>query len=125
MGWNPDYFYKIRGTWACRGKEQIIVFNLQNASPVMTVSSSSEEESVTKHRVELLPEEWEDSFGPEFYSHTLENGLYFIAPNIEWNSQAKSIMAPGIDQYAVTTEEQLQMTIENLMKGLVSSHAND
>ena len=125
MGWNPDYIYKIRGTWACRGKEQIIVFNLQNASPVMTVSSSSEEESVTKHRVELLPEEWEDSFGPEFYSHTLENGLYFIAPNIEWNSQAKSIMAPGIDQYAVTTEEQLQMTIENLMKGLVSSHAND
>ena len=36
MTWNPDYAYKIRGTWARRGKEQIIVFNLPNAVPIMT-----------------------------------------------------------------------------------------
>ncbi len=102
----------------------IIVFNLQNASPYITVSSQ-EEEPAAKRRVELLPEEWEDNFGPEFYAHTLENGLFFIAPNMEWNSQAKSIMAPGVAQYAVPTEEQLQMTIENLTRGLVSSHVNE
>ncbi|MBE5851281.1 MAG: hypothetical protein E7298_14330, partial [Lachnospiraceae bacterium] len=125
MGWNPDYVYKIRGTWACRGNEQIIVFNLQNAAPAVIVTSQDEAHSASKRRVDLLPEEWEESFGPEFYEHTLENGIYFIAPNLEWNSQAKSIMAPGIEQFTVPSEEQLQLSIDNLTRGLVGSHVNE
>ena len=124
MGWDPEYVYKIRGTWASRGNEQIVVFNLQNAAPAVTVLSQSVE-SAKKRRVELIPEEWDDNFGPEFYEHTLENGILFVMPNIEWHSQAKSIMAPGIEQYAVPTQEHLQLTIENLTRGLVASHAND
>ena len=53
----------------------------------------------------------------EFYEHTLENGFYYIAPNTEWQSQAKSILAPGMEQFVSTTPEQLQMSIEELKRG--------
>ena len=117
MSWNPDYIYKIRGTWACRGSEQIIVFNLPNAMPAALLPVVDAEESTAKRRVSLCPEEWDDDFGAEFYEHTLENGFYYIAPNAEWHSQAKSILAPGIEQYAVTTPEQLQLSMESLKRG--------
>ena len=117
MSWNPDFIYKIRGTWACRGSEQIIVFNLPNAMPAALLPVAETEESTAKRRVSLCPEEWDDDFGAEFYEHTLENGFYYIAPNSEWHSQAKSILAPGIEQYAVTTPEQLQLSMESLKRG--------
>lgn len=116
MTWNPDYAYKIRGTWARRGKEQIIVFNLPNAVPIMTVPPENGEDAKAK-KVTLCPEEWADDFGEEFYEHTLENGFYYIAPNTEWQSQAKSILAPGMEQLVSTTPEQLQMSIEELKRG--------
>ena len=116
MDWNPDYLYKIRGIWACRGSEQIVVFNLSNAMPAVVIPDTGE--TTVKRRVSLYPEEWEDSFGAEFYEHTLENGLYYIAPNLEWHSQAKSVLAPGIEQYAVATPESLQLSIESLRRGM-------
>ena len=116
MTWNPDYAYKIRGTWARRGKEQIIVFNLPNAVPIMTVPPENGEDAKAK-KVTLCPEEWADDFGEEFYEHTLENGFYYIAPNTEWQSQAKSILAPGMEQFVSTTPEQLKMSIEELKRG--------
>ena len=116
MTWNPDYAYKIRGTWARRGKEQIIVFNLPNAVPIMTVPPENGEDAKAK-KVTLCPEEWADDFGEEFYEHTLENGFYYIAPNTEWQSQAKSILALGMEQFVSTTPEQLQMSIEELKRG--------
>ena len=116
MTWNPDYAYKIRGTWARRGKEQIIVFNLPNAVPIMTVPPENGEDAKAK-KVTLCPEEWADDFGEEFYEHTLENGFYYIAPNTEWQSQAKSILAPGMEQFVSTTPEELQMSIEELKRG--------
>ncbi len=113
MDWNPDYTYKIRGTWASRGLEQIIVFNLPNAVPAMRVVSEDGDGSHQK-KVELCPEEWTDDFGEEFYEHTLENGFYYIAPNTEWHSQAKSVLAPGMEQFASTTPEQLRLSIDDL-----------
>ena len=116
MDWNPDYVYKVRGTWAQRGAEQIIVFNLPNATPAVMVAPENGEETKQK-RVSLCPEEWADDFGEEFYEHTLENGFYYIAPNTEWNSQAKSVLAPGMMQFATTTPEQLQLSINDLRRG--------
>lgn len=82
MEWNPDYMYRIRGTWAKRGNEQIIVYNLANAVPAMLVPRDDEENS-KKKRIELIPEEWNDDFGEEFYEHFLDNGFYYIAPNTD------------------------------------------
>lgn len=116
MEWNPDYMYRIRGTWAKRGEEQIIVYNLANAVPAMLVTQDGEE-NVTRKRIELLPEEWTDDFGEEFYEHTLDNGFYYIAPNTDWQAQIQSIPAPGMEQYAVPSLEELQTRINLLKRG--------
>lgn len=118
MNWNPDYVYKIRGTWASRGAEQIIVFNLPNAAPATFLPSDDGEAAKAKRRIEFCPEEWNGEFGDGFYEHALDNGFYYIAPNTEWNSQARSILAPGMEQFSSTSPEQIQMSIENLMRGI-------
>ena len=115
MEWHPDYRYRIRGTWVCRGNEQIIVFNLPNAMPMLTVPKS-DASGTTSHRVQLCPEEWEDDFGAEFYDHTLDNGFYYIAPNSEWRSQAQSVLASHPQSYMSKSDEQLQMSIDLLRR---------
>lgn len=121
MNWNPDYVYKIRGTWATRGSEQIIVFNLPNAVP-STFLLPDDDVSKAKRRIEFCPEEWNGEFGDGFYEHALDNGFYYIAPNTEWNSQARSILAPGMEQFSSASPEQLQMSIDNLMRGIGTDH---
>ena len=117
MNWNPDFVYKIRGTWASRGMEQIIVFNLPNAVPATLLPSEDGDASKARRRVELCPEEWDGDFGEGFYEHALENVFYYVTPNTEWNSQASSILAPGMEQFPSASPEQLQISIENLMRG--------
>ena len=116
MEWNPDYMYRIRGTWAKRGNDQIIVFNLVNAMPAVLVAKDGET-APSKRRVTLCPEEWTDDFGDEFYEHRLENDFYYLAPNTEWQAQASSIPAPGMQQYAIPSDYELQLSIQTLMKG--------
>lgn len=115
MDWNPDYVYRVRGTWAKRGVDAIIVFPLQNAEPAAYMEVvDSETEKVRRRRTTLCPEEWNDSFGEEFYDYALENSFYYLAPRADWNAQAKSILAPGVKQIAVLTPEELQASIEEL-----------
>ena len=123
MKWNPDYIYKVRGTWASRRGEQIIVFNLPNAVPAMLLTPEGDDIKQRK-QVALFPEEWEDDFGEEFYEHTVENGFYYIAPNTQWHSQAQSILAPGIEQYSIPSQQQLQMTIDDLLRGTNRADGN-
>ncbi|MGI6700746.1 MAG: recombinase family protein [Christensenellales bacterium] len=118
MNWNPDYLYRIRGIWAQRSDEQIMVFNLANAVPAVLMPQYGKE-IIPKRRVELCPEEWADDFGEEFYEHTLENGFFYIAPNSEWNTQAKSIPAPGMNRFSAPSPEQLQISMDLLKEGLV------
>lgn len=87
--------------------------------------SQNDEASTQKRRVELCPEEWTDDFGDEFYEHTLENGFYYIAPNSEWQSQAESVPAPGMEQYAVPSETELQSGMERIMKGANNTDGGD
>lgn len=117
MAWNPEFNYRIRGTYASHGEESIIVFNLPNAVPLMLTADSSAGEDVQKRRISLCPEEWAGDFGEEFYVHGMENGFFYIAPKTEWNSQAKGILAPGIQQYASPPPDEVQMRIEEIMEG--------
>ena len=115
MDWNPDYAYRVRGTWAKRGVDEIIVFPLTNSEPAAYMEVvNPETEQIRKRRTTLCPEEWNDSFGEEFYDYALENSFYYLAPRTDWNSQAKSIIAPGVKQVAVLSEEELQASIEQL-----------
>ncbi|MBQ7146284.1 MAG: recombinase family protein [Lachnospiraceae bacterium] len=115
MEWNPEYVYKIRGIWARRKNEQIIIFNLSNAVPAVFADAGDSESC--KRRVELCPEEWIDDFGVEFYEHRLENDFYYLSPNANWQADAPSIPAPGIKQYSVPSKEELNISINELTKG--------
>lgn len=125
MNWNPEYSYKIRGTWAFRGSEQIIVFNLPNAVPATLLTVNDGDASSVKRRVEFCPEEWDGDFGEGFYEHALENGFYYIAPKAEWNSQAQSILAPGIEQFTTASPEQLRLSMEKLTRGIDTNDGHD
>lgn len=110
MEWNPDYFYHVRGSWASRGRDEIIVFSLANAMP----SAVIETEEARSRREKLLPQEWSDSFGDEFYEYALDNSFYFLAPRTDWKAQEKSVLAPGVEQPDVPTESELAESIEKL-----------
>lgn len=114
MEWNPEYQYKIRGTWAARGNEQIIIFDLENATPIATIDDLADGETAKKRRVALCAEDWGDSFGMEFYTFSVKNAFYYIKPRHEWNARAKSRVIPDSNQIALPTEEELLVTIENL-----------
>ena len=116
MKWNPDFLYKIRGIWAKRLNEQIIVFNLTNAMPAVLVTKDGTENAV-KQRVEFCPDEWTDDFGEEFYEHTLENGFYYLTPDSDWQTKTQSIPAPGIEQYLIPSAEELQQSMATIKKG--------
>lgn len=121
MQWDPEYIYRVRGIWAKRGSEQIIVFNLVNAVPAVLMTPDNEQ-SAARRRVELCPAEWTDDFGDEFYEHILENGFYYLAPDNEWRTSATSVPAPGMTQYAVPTAEELQLSMEELTRGTEMHH---
>lgn len=116
MEWDPEYVHRIRGIWAKRESEQIIVFNLANAVPAVLMTQEGVG-TKTKRRVELCPAEWTENFGDEFYEHILENGFYYLAPDSEWRTSVASIPAPGIKQFAVPSSAELQLTMEDLTRG--------
>ena len=116
MKWEPEYDYKIRGIWAQKREEMIIVFNLVNAVPV-TYLPALKTKNGRKKGTDLYPMEWEDDFGEEFYEHVLDNGFYYLAPEEDWNSEAESIPAPGIKQFEVPTVEELESRVKRLSRG--------
>ena len=118
MNWDPSYMYRIRGIWAKHWDEQIIIFNLANAAPLVVPEDT--DGSAHKRRTELCPNEWADDFGEEFYEHVLDNDFFYLAPYSEWHTDAPSIPAPGIEQFSVPSEEQLQQSINNLKRGIGS-----
>jgi hypothetical protein len=124
MEWNPDYVYHIRGSWAARARDEIIVFTLSNAVPAAymeTVSKDAEE--TTRRRVDLCPEEWQDSFGDEFYDYALDNSFYFLAPKTDWKADNKSVAPPGMPQMEIKSDEDLDSSIE-IIKSKVGSDEN-
>ena len=115
MQWDPEYIYRVRGVWAKRGMEQIIVFDLTDAVPAVLMTSETENSNARK-RVEMYPTEWTDDFGDEFYEHVLENGFYYLTPGSEWHSGAESVPAPGMEQFSVPSAADLQLTMAELKK---------
>lgn len=76
MEWNPDFNYRVLGTWIEKGDDKIMIFNLSNAMPLVLFDTG--ESGKRKRRTAVCPEEWEDSFGDEFYNFSLDNDLYYI-----------------------------------------------
>ena len=79
-----------------------------------TVADDSEE--VKRRRVAMCPEEWNESFGDDFYEYALDNSFFFLAPKTDWKSDVKSVAPPGIQQFQVKTEEELDISIAQIMQ---------
>lgn len=115
MEWNPDYQYRVRGTWVSRNDDEIIVFDVSKAMPFIYITSKRNDPSERKQeRLNLCPQDWEGSFGEEFYEFSLQNSFYYIRTNMDWNAKAKSHAVPDSTQVPVLSPDELQMNIENL-----------
>lgn len=115
MGWNPEYYYQIRGNWICKGINQIIVFNLEDAIPVTYVLSKNEDTDETvRQRVKMIPDEWNDEFGLDFYEHGMQNEYYLAGLVREWDTSAVSRPVVGGERIELLSAEELDKNIEKL-----------
>lgn len=114
MDWNPDYRYRVRGTWIAHGNDEIIVFDVSQAVPSTIIEEGDAERGIHKTRVDFIPEEWGDSFGEEFYSFCINNGLYYIRIPEDWKAQIKSRAVPNAKQLPIMTEKDLQESIAKI-----------
>lgn len=122
MDWSPEYQYRIRGTWASSGRDEIIIFDAADAVPVVTVPGDRlDAGSRRPRRVDLLPEEWDATFGEEFYEYSVQHGFYYLDDS--WNAQAKSRLVPGCTKILPATEEELQMSIERMRRKAGAANA--
>lgn len=110
MGWNPEYQYRIRGTWARRGRDQIIVFDIKNAAPFTTIEQHPEEGITIRKRVDILPQN--SSFGTEFYEYNIQNAFYYMNPRESWNAQARSHAVTDSMAVELLSESELAHNME-------------
>ena len=117
MGWNPDYQYICRGTYLEQGREKIIVFDIASAISAAYVQT---EEDGKRRRVLLCPEDWNGSFGEEFYDFIVQNDLYYIRRNTLWSSQAEANSIPNGEEFDIPTIGSVETAIES-----IRSHRSD
>ncbi len=122
MDWDPEYQYRIRGTWAASGQEEIIIFDVANAVPVMTAPRDGlDAASKQPRRMDLLPEGWDGTFGEEFYAYSVDNRFYYLDGH--WKAQAKSRLVPGCTKVSPASEAELQIRIENIKRRAGAANA--
>ena len=115
MEWNPDYCYRIRGTWISKGTSQIIIFNLEEAQPfTYTQVKKNDSDELARRRINMIPEEWNDEFGLDFYNYGLQNEYYTLELNPEWNAEIKSRPVVGSEQVELLSPEKLEESIEKI-----------
>lgn len=118
MKWNPDFLYRIRGTWITNGSRQIIIFNLDNAVPAIMESGRK------TRRTELCPDKWSTSFGDDFYDYALQNRLYFESTQTDLQSDSKSVPVPDQSAPDILSEEDLQFSFEKIKTQAGGSNGN-
>jgi DNA invertase Pin-like site-specific DNA recombinase len=115
LEWNPDYQYHIRGTWLCQGNEEIILFDISKAISATYVDYGTE--AGKRKRVLLCPEEWNDSFGEDFYDFCIQNSFYYIRSGSSWNTQAKGVAVYKPVQAGIATERDLISEMQRIKAG--------
>jgi len=117
MDWFPDYNYKVLGTLIEKGNEQMVIFNLDNALPNVTIKETNEEDGKTKKKkVVVCPEEWGETFGDEFYNFSIDNALYYMPSSLKEGISKKSRPVDGQLSFDLMTETQLYEMAESIKK---------
>ena len=84
---------------------------VSNAMPIAVLPPTDPGRGAAKC-VEFCPEEWMDSFGEEFYAHSIQNAVAFGSEAGVWKSQAPG--RPVAGSVAVASEERLAEEIREL-----------
>jgi len=119
MGWNPEYTYRVRGSWYKQRDEQIIVFDLDQPEIMITCDTtgpqnSSSQETSVKKRLTTYPEDWKTSFGLPFYEYQIRNQCLELGSRSSWNSNAKCKPVPSRIKIDLLTPTDLEDTISQL-----------
>ncbi len=119
MGWNPEYAYRVRGSWYKQRDEQIIVFDLDQPEIMITcdttgTQNSSSQEISVKKRLTTYPEDWGTSFGLPFYEYQIRNQCLELGSRSGWNSNAKCKPVPSRIKIDLLTPTDLEGTISQL-----------
>lgn len=119
MGWHPDYSYRVNGTWIEQGTDQIMIFNLAKAAPVVRIMP--EQGKGRARRVFACPAEWEDNFGDEFYEFSVDNRLFYAAHAGELKSQVRSRTVAGMEQISLLSTDQMISEIKSTRIGDINN----
>ncbi len=111
MEWNPDYQYHVMGTWVSNGQEQIIMFDVSKAASATYIDYDEEGK---RKRVLVCMDDWQTSFGEEFYDFCLQNEFYYIRKTGKWDSQAKVSSLPTTASAQIPSQDELEMRMEEL-----------
>ena len=111
MEWNPDYQYIVRGTYLEQGQERIIVFDVPSAISAAYVEC---EEDGKRRRVLLCPDDWNGTFGEDFYDFVVQNDFYYIRRNTLWYSQAAASSVPNGIEVNIPSRSSIEAQIGNL-----------
>ena len=76
--------------------------------------ADKENNRIHRTRVDYIPQEWGEAFGEEFYAFCVQNGLYYIRVNGDWNARAKSRVVSDANELSIISEEELRMSIERM-----------
>lgn len=119
MGWNPEYTYRVRGSWYKQRDEQIIVFDLDQPEIMIACDTtgpqnSSSQETSVKKRLTTYPEDWGTSFGLPFYEYQIRNQCLELGSRSGWNSNAKCKPVPSRIKIDLLTPTDLEDTISQL-----------
>lgn len=122
MEWNPDFSYRVMGTWIEKGADRLMTFNLEKAAPM--IKTDSEGTSARGRRMVVCPDEWDDSFGDEFYDFCIDNNLFYLKSNVGLNSGVKSRAVAELGQLEIPTIDSVNDSFE-LLKTMKDGGTNN
>ncbi len=115
MDWNPEFTYRILGTAIEKGNDQIIIFNLPTAMPILVYKEEVEGTNEYKRkRIQMCPDEWGDSFGEEFYDFSLDNSLYYSPVNTQWRAGEKCRAVNAPEGFTIPTVKEVLRDADQL-----------
>jgi len=131
MDWNPDYTYRIRGVWAERGNDRIIIFNLTEAVAIVTCEVSQEESAAQemeratrKKRITTYPDDWDMGFGLDFYDYSAQQQFRLSNSITSWNAHAKSRPLADPRQLTLLSPDDIQASIAELRINIGGADGN-
>jgi len=111
FGWLSDYKRRLIGTHIQKGKDSVIIFDVNEAEVIRPVSLEDSEEIVT------YPEEWEGTFGEDYYAWSQSTAVQ-MGNDARLNADAAAKVYRNEESLQVTEQINLKKNIDHLMQEL-------